>query len=491
MDPIRQFEDNSASPPAAQLSSQPGMLPGFASSPPHASGIMADIIVALLADRPDAAQILASVALRLAPAARSVGQPLQHEQPAMLPGAQPSSAFATPSVAVVKELSRSQRDAALLEDAVDLSSPSSFPAAPANDAASPERSVPPFKPSPPSPSLITTSTIPSNLLSSPSIGDIKRVLDAPIDYTLKVWRSRALYEPAVVAEYVRWSDPASPPHRDASAALAALCDPDELGVPTALLSAHPDTAATAWHQYRGYLLTTLHRAFAAGVDWRRALRALSLLYSDPDSGHPRIANYVERALVDSRLVLVPALHADVLVFQLDISFAHGSCPQGLHSHSADWERATSRQPGEDVLTLARRVVDAYIKRLADGTTLESVWDSVVYTDEINERFKACLLNDLSLPSRGVDTSQEFTTELFLRRGLVQRRKADRSTLSCIAISEERVAPIEAAHARLQKYDLSDLDALDDDASEASAASSSRRGRGSRTRRAANRALRLQ
>ena len=125
MDPIRQFEDNSASPPAAQLSSQPGMLPGSASSPPHASGIMADIIVALLADRPDAAQILASVALRLAPAARSVGQPLQHEQPAMLPGAQPSSSFATPSVAVVKELSRSQRDAALLEDAVDLSSPSS------------------------------------------------------------------------------------------------------------------------------------------------------------------------------------------------------------------------------------------------------------------------------------------------------------------------------------------------------------------------------
>ena len=76
----------------------------------------------------------------------------------------------------------------------------------------------------------------------------------------------------------------------------------------------------------------------------------------------------------------------------------------------------------------------------------------------------------------------------MRRGRVDRRKADRSILSCIAIAEERVAPIESARASLQAYDLTDLD---DGTSEASAANPSRQGRGSRSRRAANRALRLQ
>ncbi|MDC0526247.1 hypothetical protein OAO87_04515 [bacterium] len=449
----RQFEDNSASTPATQPSGQPGGQPGIASSPPHSPGIMADIIVTLLADRPDAAQILASVALRLAPAPPSVGQLTQHEQPGGQHGLQ-HSAFTTPSsVAVVKELSRSQLDAALAKDAVDLSSSSSITSSSTGAVSPVKHEVPPAKPLPPSPSLITTSTIPPNLLSSPSsIGVIQRVLEAPIDYTLKVWRSRALYEPTVVSEYARWSDPASPPHRDAPEALASLCDPDELGVPPALLSAHPDTAATAWHQYRGYLLTSLHRAFAAGVEWRRALRALSLLFSDPDCGHPRTASYVERALLDAQLVLVPPLHADVLVFQLDLSFAHGSRQHGLHSHGADWERATSRQPGEDLLTLAHRVVDAYVKKLGVALSDPSlVWQSVLYTNEINERFEACLRNDESLPARGLASAKEFVNELYLRRGQVERRMADRSTLSCISITEEHVAALEAARARFGDY----------------------------------------
>ena len=50
-----------------------------------------------------------------------------------------------------------------------------------------------------------------------------------------------------------------------------------------VLSAHPDIASIAWHHYRGILRNCLHRALAAGVEWRRSLRSLALLFSHPDS----------------------------------------------------------------------------------------------------------------------------------------------------------------------------------------------------------------
>jgi len=165
-------------------------------------------------------------------------------------------------------------------------------------------------------------------------------------------------------------------------------------VPPELLSAHPDIASIAWHHYRGILRNCLHRAFAAGVEWRRSLRSLALLFSHPDSGHPRIASYVKRAVSDCQLVLFPPLHADVLIYQLDVSFAHGSKQHGFNSHTTDWDRCKSRQSGEDALTLAHRVVDAFIKKLGDSVTNSTnVWDSKNYTDEINGRFESCLFHD--------------------------------------------------------------------------------------------------
>ena len=482
----RQFEDRSALATPATQHPVAGQLQSLPVTQPHPPGLVVDIIASMLADRADAASILTAVALRIS-SPPSVGSPSQHEQP----GVQPSSPQ-PPSVTVVKELSRHQRDAALLKDAVHLSSSSS--AVSSEDAVSPvAHGVSPYSPPPTPPLLLTTSTIPPSLRSSPSLGAIKRVLEAPVDYTLKVWGSRSCYEASTVTEYSRWSNPASPPHRDAPDALAALSDFDELGVPHSLLSAHPDTAATAWHHYRGLLLNVLHRAFAAGVDWRRSLRSLSLLFSDPDSGHPRISSYVSRAMLDNQLVLLPPLHADVLIFQLDVSFSAGSRVHGLSSHATEWERTTARLAGDDVLTLALRVVDAYLLKLSSSSyDTVSVWQSVSFTEEINDRFAACLLNDQSLSERGRDSLTHFSEELELRRGRVARGELSRPALSCIRIAEEVLAPLEASRAHTNHYNLSGLADLDDDAaSEASAASSTAarsRGRGHRARRAATRAL---
>ena len=126
---------------------------------------MVDIIAALLADRADAAAIMAAVALRLAPAPPSAGTPPHHEQPASQPAMQQPAA-PPPSIEIVKELGRAERDAVLLEQAVALSS-SSF-ASSAESAISRERATSPERRAPPTPPpLITITTIPSNLLSSP------------------------------------------------------------------------------------------------------------------------------------------------------------------------------------------------------------------------------------------------------------------------------------------------------------------------------------
>ena len=82
---------------------------------------MVDIVTTLLANRADAASILTAVALRISSSPPTPAPLHHHEQPGVHspPSAQPATAQS--SVAFVKERTRSQRDAALLEHAVNLS----------------------------------------------------------------------------------------------------------------------------------------------------------------------------------------------------------------------------------------------------------------------------------------------------------------------------------------------------------------------------------
>ena len=154
------------------------------------------------------------------------------------------------------------------------------------------------------------------------------------------------------------------------------------------------------------------------------------------------------------------------------------------SRSADWDRTTNRLPGEDVLTLAHRVVDAYILRSGSRYDANSVWHSAVFTEEINSRFARCLNADESCPARGEDSTARFYEEWETRRAAVERGVRDQSTVSCIAIAEEFLAPREASRAHCGLYDLNAIDADDDNASVASthSAGSRRTGRGSHDRR---------
>ena len=361
--------------------------------------IVVDVVTNLLSGRTDAAVILAAVVARLEPPAGQTNHHLQ--QPDSLPA---FPALASPPTAAVLGASSGQHEVDLNLQALSsasfssgITSGSSFtPPGKQHGACSPV-------------SLITAEAMPEAFKLSPSNALVGQVLRAPVDPTSRDWRVRNFYELDAVATYHRWSQPDSQPHRDAADALAELADPDVLVVPAALRHSNPDTAATAWDHYRRLLIHSLHRAFAAGVDWARALRAMSLVYSDPMYGHARIKQYVESAMTDKALVAHPLLHADVLVFKLDVSFSSGSKLYSKCSRAADWERTTSRLPGEDVVTLATRVTEAYLKKISDPkVNAVNVWSTAIYAAEIYQRFVDCIYDDpAGPPDRGSDTNLAF------------------------------------------------------------------------------------
>ena len=101
---------------------------------------------------------------------------------------------------------------------------------------------------------------------------------------------------------------------------------------------------------------------------------LSSTLSDPAEGYPRIVNYIDAALQDPVLIRLPLLHAAVLIYKLDVSYASGSLKYRYNSSSIEWENATSRRPGEDLISLAARVITAFLSKNPDPTlTRVTVW----------------------------------------------------------------------------------------------------------------------
>lgn len=272
--------------------------------------------------------------------------------------------------------------------------------------------IPP-QPSPPaiqpaSLPLLDAASLLDTYRTSPEFTLIRKTVSSPVDLTLSQWFTRALYISDVADAWKKWSDPSSPPHRDAPDALSAFAEAASLDVPDDLLDSHPDTAATAWDCYRGKLINSFHRALVAGVDWRQALRHLVIRYKDPRYGHPRLVDYVAEALHDPCLLDNPPLHADVLIRQLDESFSANSTKFKQFSVSAEWDATTARRAGEDCLSLARRVVKAYVRKLNDPTiTAATVQNTEYHLYEISTRFGECLFTDPTDPDRGQYLRKRF------------------------------------------------------------------------------------
>ena len=102
------------------------------------------------------------------------------------------------------------------------------------------------------------------------------------------------------------------------------------------------------------------------------------------------------------LIKFPLLHADVLIYQLDETYTENNT---RNPNRTRWMQTLMREPGEDLLSLAKRVESAYLAEHHSRTiTKESMYrlpENEHSSDTLYERFKDCLRNDVDNPARGM------------------------------------------------------------------------------------------
>ena len=314
---------------------------------------------------------------------------------------------------------------------------------------------------PAKPPLLDPDNLPQELDDHQDAADIRNILNAPYDASHERWMSRAVYNEETVEAYNKWSNLASAAHRDAYHERDALV---QLEIPADLITCSGDEAARAWEAFRASFILGIIACLKCGVPWDSLLRRLLAAYMKPDTGHVRLKGYVQQALRERTLLAHPCLHADLIIYKLDESFSSGSSEYGRDSVSADWEKCVERPKGEDPISLAKRVVDAYLRKIDDRTvTTTSVWSKKNYVAEINKRYASCLLNDRADPDRG-----EELFDVFMQRGLETQARlstelnGNAACLSCVYIARVYVVPAESVYeARLEREQAEDDDASTD------------------------------
>ena len=453
----QQYENNSRSAaratPATALQQSRGSptqnADGFSPAAVQAE-LVTGIIYNLLAARDDAFDILQAVAERLEPAVQfAVPGPVEGQQNATVaPTAtvpdQIAAAFAywrryaaahcrllvlarsiqsrrsSSEPKVIKATTWAERDAALRGDAVSIPSASSSADEPASTGL-------PFT---------TAADLPPDLLASKDHAVIRNIITGRLDRTLNRWGRRTLYTADNWAEWAAWSIPGRT-HRDRIDSGRDFLDPYAILIAPDLRSADAELAADAWNAYRRHLLILIRQALTVGFPWAELLTRLASTLSDQRSGYPRLANYITCALDDTSLIRYPLLHADVLFYKLDCSYAVGSSKYSSDSVTVDWERATSRLPGEDPISLAIRVTNAFLTKHDSPTLTDvTVWEHPSFTNEINRRYSECLCNDIADPERGADIALHFNTEWHKTRALLE---SDPSALPSLQLSCEYIA----------------------------------------------------
>ena len=251
--------------------------------------------------------------------------------------------------------------------------------------------------------------ISSDLSSHKDSVQIKAILCSKTDHTLSRWRRRAVYTEENFDQWAEWA-PVEKTHRDAFQCMNNLSKENLLIAPT-LRSADPVVIADAWNTYRKHLIEEIQQALLLGCAWKRILTKLHLAFSDPEDGYPRLKLAVDLTLKDSKLMQFPLLHADVLIYKLDASFAEGTQYEA-DSFTSKWSQTTCRNPGEDPLSLAIRVQAAYLDWW-DSLDEESLYQlhagagPIMHSHQVRERYISCLQNDEADPVRGARSAITF------------------------------------------------------------------------------------
>jgi hypothetical protein len=215
-----------------------------------------------------------------------------------------------------------------------------------------------------------------------------------------------------------------------------------------LISSDADEAGRAWAAKRVELNNLHLRAFTAGASWDEILREWSQAAEHPQTGNPTIAAALVQAKADKVLRQCPPLHADYIMYRLDVTFGKGSTLFKAAAQSHDWALCTSRMAGEDLQACGDRHLRAYIKKERDthhNIDESNMWEYKTHRDAFNEQLGESICNDISDPERGQHNKMVFDRELSKRQNQFLRDQRDVKTLSGVAILIDEVEHEEAAY----------------------------------------------
>ena len=247
--------------------------------------------------------------------------------------------------------------------------------------------------------------LPSDFSSHKDHASIQAILGSKTDHTLSRWRRRAVYTEENFDQWVEWS-PVEKTHRDEFQCMNDLTK-EKLLIAPALREPDTEAVADAWNMYRKHLIEEIQQALLLGCAWKRILTKLHLAFSDTERGYPRLKLAVDLALKDSKLMQFPLLHTDVFIYKLDESFALGSKYQD-DAYTTKWMQTTYRLPGEDAISLATRVENAYLEWW-DNLDEKSLYQlpENTHSHQIRKRYIECLQGDEADPCRGRWSSARF------------------------------------------------------------------------------------
>ena len=247
--------------------------------------------------------------------------------------------------------------------------------------------------------------LPSDFSSHKDHASIQAILGSKTDHTLSRWRRRAVYTEENFDQWVEWS-PVEKTHRDEFQCMNDLTK-EKLLIAPALREPDTEAVADAWNMYRKHLIEEIQQALLLGCAWKRILTKLHLAFSDTERGYPRLKLAVDLALKDSKLMQFPLLHTDVFIYKLDESFALGSKYQD-DAYTTKWMQTTYRLPGEDAISLATRVENAYLEWW-DNLDEKSLYQlpENTHSHQIRKRYIECLRGDEADPIRSRLSAAKF------------------------------------------------------------------------------------
>jgi hypothetical protein len=233
-----------------------------------------------------------------------------------------------------------------------------------------------------------------------------------------------------------------------------LAELNNMKFPIQLTSSTPDIVAKAWDSFRLSFIRKVEDALSLGCDSVEIFRALivSTSTSNVDTGNSKLNAFLLELVEDTFLNLNSLLACDVLLRQLDQSFAQGADGFSQFSSSIAWNRLLERQSGVDLLQLAKTLPRAYIQKQGDraGIDMKTVWNAPHMKHDINERFYQALGNNLQSSLRGLDNAMKYKELLCEANARAQCAKARPFESSCIYICQFNLAPHESSRKGLYK-----------------------------------------